>query len=49
MDPRPYTLADAYRQEVQEWNLTDEQRALLMAFTWCLMLRMQGTDPKQIL
>jgi len=37
-------LGKLYREEVKHWRLTDEQRGLLMAFLYCLELRMRGVD-----
>lgn len=37
-------LGKAFRAEFAYWHLDDTQRALLMAFTYCLDLRMRGVD-----
>jgi hypothetical protein len=35
----------AYKQEIECWHkLGRDQRALLLAFVWCMKLRMDGTS-----
>lgn len=41
---RPYTIIHAYHQELDCWNLNRTQRALILAFVWCMKLRMEGTS-----
>jgi hypothetical protein len=48
MKPAPYTIITAYHQEMEHWRLGPADKALLMAFVWCLKLRMDGTDPNAI-
>ncbi len=37
-------LAKAYRAEIECWHLDEQQRGLLMAFIYCLQLRLNGVD-----
>jgi len=49
MKAAPYTIITAYHQEIKHWSLGGAQRALLMAFIYCLKLRMDGINPSSIL
>ena len=37
-------ITTAFREEIEQWRLNPEQRGLVMAFTYCLDLRMRGVD-----
>ncbi len=41
---RPYTIITAYHEELPTWDLGPADKALLMAFVFCLKLRMDGTS-----
>lgn len=39
-----------YRAEMKEWEkLTMEQRTLIIAFSWCVGLRLDGKDPAAVI
>lgn len=45
-----YSIVYAYHEELPHWShLTESQRGLLLAFTFCLKLRLEGTDPSKLL
>lgn len=45
MSHKPYTIVDAYRDEIAHWKRVPYANvSLLMAFTLCLKLRLEGTS-----
>lgn len=42
------TFKEAWREEIEHWQLENGQRALLMAFCWCLKMRLDGVDPSLV-
>ena len=48
MNAKPYTVVTAYREEIEHWRLGPADKALLMAFVWCLKVRMDGNNPSDI-
>jgi len=45
MSHKPYTILDAYREEIEHWKRVPyAHKSLLMAFTYCLKLRLDGTS-----
>lgn len=41
---RCYTIVEAWHAEILHWKLTMYETAFLMAFVYCLMLRLRGTS-----